>query len=287
MLRNWLLSARNYIEFVKPRETVLLSLTGVAAAVLAAKGSPELNRLLWVTLAVMIGSAGSNGTTNYLDREVDAKMERTRHRPLPSRRIFPPEKSLVWSVVLLAMGLAIAWFLDPWCFVIGLGGSFLAVIARKSSITHILGIGSSCAPALIGWVAIEHSVGPVILIICLMIALWVPIHVWSVMVSYRDDYLQAGVNIFPLTQEIGTVAVILLVLTVCLYAGSIALYLTGHFSLVYLVIANVLGVNVLWASLNFVLNSTQANAFKVYKLSAFPYLGLLLVGMCVDQWLRF
>jgi protoheme IX farnesyltransferase len=163
----------------------------------------------------------------------------------------------------------------------------LAVVARKSSITHILGIGSSCSPALIGWVAVQHAVSPVILIISLMIALWVPIHVWSVMISYRDDYLQAGVMMFPLTADIKVVAGILFVLTMLLLTSSMALYFTGYFSLFYLAVAVVLGVTALAASLKFVLNSTQASAFRVYKLSAFPFLGLLLLAMVIDQWLRF
>lgn len=265
----------------------MLAFTGIATAILAAKGKPPLPLLGWITLAVLIGSAGSNGTTNYLDREVDSRMQRTKHRPLPSGRIDPPLKSLIWSIFLLAVGLLIAWWLDPWCFVIGGAGSLLAVVARKSSITHILGIGSSCSPALIGWVAVRHAVSPVILIISLMIALWVPIHVWSVMVSYRDDYLRAGVTMFPLNADMKVVAGILFILTVCLFVSSMALYFTGYFSLFYLAVAIILGAAALTASFKFVLNSTQTSAFRVYKLSAFPFLGLLLLAMCIDQWLRF
>lgn len=282
-MRNWLASVRNYIEFTKPRETILLGFTGLAAAIIAAKGRPELLTLLLVTLAVTVGSAGSNGVTNYLDRNVDSRMERTRHRPLPSGRIYPPERSLVWSIFLLITGLTIAWFLDPRCFYIGAAGSMLAVIARKSSITHILGIGSSCSPALIGWIAVRHSVNSVILIISLMIALWVPIHVWSVMVSYREDYLKAGVTMFPLTIKMRIVAWILFLLTVLLYVCSLALYFTGYFSLFYLLAANVLGVLALAASVMFVAHSTEASAFRVYKISAFPYLGVLLLTMIIDQ----
>jgi len=82
----WLI---NYIEVLKPRETILLTFIGFCAAVVAGAGHPPVGWLLLATLAILVGSGGCNGITNYIDREVDAKMKRTQHRPLPSKRIYP------------------------------------------------------------------------------------------------------------------------------------------------------------------------------------------------------
>lgn len=80
----------DYIQILKPRETSLLTFIGLSSGIIAAKGwlPPYLFILLLITIALL--SAGCNGLTNYLDREIDAKMLRTRNRALPSKRINPP-----------------------------------------------------------------------------------------------------------------------------------------------------------------------------------------------------
>ena len=85
---------KNYIEVLKPRESSLLTFIGLAAVFIAANGEPSLNILLLAFFAILTASAGANGMTNYLDRGFDARMRRTSHRVLPSKRIYPPHQVL-------------------------------------------------------------------------------------------------------------------------------------------------------------------------------------------------
>ncbi len=75
----------DYITVLKPRETVLLAFIGVCSAIIAAQGGPHPGVIALVLVTVAIGSAGANGLTNYLDRDVDARMKRTHMRALPCR----------------------------------------------------------------------------------------------------------------------------------------------------------------------------------------------------------
>ena len=110
-------------------------------------GHPPVSSLILATLAILFGSGGANGLTNYLDREVDARMERTRHRALPSKRIFPAYKILPVAIGLQAIALAIAWVFHPLCFFFGLLGATAASTWRKR-ITCVFpqGVIASCAP---------------------------------------------------------------------------------------------------------------------------------------------
>ncbi|MDP2916597.1 MAG: UbiA family prenyltransferase, partial [Dehalococcoidia bacterium] len=103
----------NYIEVLKPRETALLVFIGVVTAVVAGGGVLPVSRLILTLAAILCASAGANGLTNYLDRELDARMTRTRNRALPSKRIYPPEKVLPLTIGLSLAGLALAWRLHP------------------------------------------------------------------------------------------------------------------------------------------------------------------------------
>lgn len=274
-----------YIEVLKPKETSLLTFIGVCAAVVAAGGRPQLSLLFIALIAIALGSGGCNGLTNYLDRDVDARMRRTQHRALPSKRIFPPQKVLPLVVTLVAGALALAWFLHPLCFLFGAIGVAAAVMWRKTWATHLLGIISGCAPVLVGYLAISHQLNLTILFLCLLIAVWVPLHVWSLMTCHRDDYLQAGVRIFPVTWETKEAIKVLVALSVLLYAISLALYHFSDFGVLYLVVANILGIAMVVATVRLLKSSASRDTWRVYKLTAFPYLGILFLAMGIDLFL--
>jgi len=274
----------DYITVLKPRETVLLAFIGVCSAIIAGHGSAPWDVLLLALVAITLGSAGANGLTNYLDRDVDARMRRTHLRSLPAKRIVPAKKALVWSIFLVLVALTLAWFLHPLCFVFGLGGTVAASVFRKRVMCVIQGGIAGCAPVLIGYVAVTHRLDMTILFLCILIAVWIPLHVWSVMVANREDYLQAGVAYFPVTWKAEDAMKFLLVLSVLLYAASIALWVVGDFGWLYFGVANILGIIMVYANYNLLKSGASRDAWKVYKLSAFPYLGLIFTVLCLNFW---
>ena len=263
----------------------MLTFIGVCAAVIAGDGGLSL-KLLLIALTIFIASAGANGLTNYLDCGIDVRMRRTRHRALPSKRIYPPEKVLPLNIGLVIIGLVLAWYLHPLCFISDMVGTIAAVVGRKR-LTCVFpqGMLASCAPVLMGWFAIKPAFSWEILLLCVLIAVWLPLHVWSVMVANREDYLQAGQHYFPLNWEVRQSVKVLLVLSLMLYVASITLYFIGSFAWLYLILANLLGIVMVYASSRLVISSSSRNAWRLYKLSAFPYLGLIFLTMCLDIWL--
>jgi len=274
----------DYITVLKPRETVLLTFIGVCTVIIASHGKPQLDVLLIALVAIALGSAGANGLTNYLDRNVDVRMQRTHLRALPAERIVPARKALVWSVFLILAALAVAWYLDPLCFAFGLVGTIAASVFRKRVMCVIQGGIAGCAPVLIGYVAVTHHLDIQILFLCILIAVWIPLHVWSVMIANREDYLQAGVAYFPITWRVKDAIKILMVLSVLLYAASIALWAVDNLGWLYFAVANVLGIVMIYANYHLLKSHLTQDAWKVYKLSAFPYLGLIFIALCLNFW---
>ena len=275
----------DYIGVLKPRQSGLLTFIGICAAIIAGDGHLPL-RLLLIALTIFIASAGANGLTNYLDRDVDARMQRTKHRALPSKRIYPPEKVLPLTIGLAIVGLALAWQLHPFAFLADLVGTIVAATWRKKvTCVYPQGVIASCAPVLMGWFAIEPAFSREILFLCLLIAIWLPLHVWSVMVANREDYLGAGLSYFPMSWQAKDAVKVLLALSLVLYAASIGLYFVGGFAWLYLILANLLGITMVYASSRLVVSSASQDAWRLYKLSAFPYLGMIFLTMCLDLWL--
>ena len=281
------ITVTNYLDVLKPRETSLIVFLGACTSILAADGNPSAERLVLIIVALFLASAGANGLTNYLDRGIDARMERTRHRALPSKRIQPAEKVLPLTLGLTIAGLGLAWYLHPFCFLAGLGGTVAAIVWRKRwTCVFPQGVIASCAPILAAWFAFKPTADWLLLSICLLISIWMPLHLWSVMIAWRYDYINAGIKFFPLNLRVNRAARILVVLSFLLYASSIAVYFIGNFSWFYMVITNILGITLVYTSLRLAVSTSSKRSWTLYKLSAFPYMGLLFVAMCLDTWIR-
>jgi len=277
---------KNYIEVLKPRETLLLGFIGLCSVIIAAQGHPPAGTLVLATLTILIASGGANGLTNYLDRDVDARMRRTCGRVLPTGRIQPPWKVLVWAMGLIAVGLALAWLLHPYAFIADLVGTIAAAIFRKRVICVFpQGAIASCAPVLMGWFAVNPHLTLEVGMLCLLICAWLPLHVWSVMVSHRDDYISAGITFFPMNVPVKTAVLVLLVFAMVLNVAAVSLYFVAGFTLLYLLVAVVLGAAMLYATVRLVSSHASKDAWKLYKLSSFPYLGLIFIAMCISIWL--
>ncbi len=277
-------TAWNYIQVLKPKESLLLTFIGVCAAIAAAGGDPSTWRFLGVLAAVALGSAGTNGLTNYLDREIDAKMERTNHRALPAKRIDPPEKMLPLVIVLVVVALGLAWLLHPLCFLFGLIGVISASLWRKKMTCVFQGAIAGCAPVLIGYLAFDPHISWTIVCLGLLIVIWVPLHVWSIMIAYRDDYLQAGIGYFPVGWKVRNAIGVLLSLSFLLYGTSLALWYSADLGWFFFAVANLLGLIMLYANCQLLLTGASKDAWRVYKLSAYPYLGLIFLALCLSFW---
>jgi heme o synthase len=277
----------NYLNLIKPRETTLLVFIGVVTAIVAGRGAVPAALLLVTLATILVASAGANGLTNYLDRKLDARMERTRRRALPSGRIHPAEKALYFTAALSVIGLVLAWRLSPLAFIADLVSTSAAVIYRKK-VTCVFpqGMIASCAPVLMGWFAVTPAFSWEIVILCILIGVWLPSHIWSIMVAHREDYIKAGITYFPISADVRTTVRILFLFCLLLYAASLGLFYVGHYGYLYLVAANILGIIILYGSFRLMLSSSSGDAWKLYKISAFPYLGLLFLFICLDAILR-
>jgi len=275
----------DYITVLKPVETSLLTFIGIFSVIIAADGYPPVKVFFLALIALLLGGAGSNGLTNYLDREVDARMTRTSNRALPSRRIDPPQKILPLIIGLIVVGLALAWMLHPLCFLFGLIGVIASSIWRKTISCTLLGMVAGCSPVLIGWFAVSPVFDARILLLCGLVAIWTPIHVWNVMIANREDYLSAGLHYFPLNWQVKDVVKILFGLSLLLYIVSMLVYIAADFHLFYLIMANILGILMIYSSARLLFSRTSMAAWRIYKLSAFPYLGIIFLAMGIDIWL--
>lgn len=105
------------------------------------------------------------------------------------------------------------------------------------------------------------------------------------MIANREDYLGAGLDFFPMNRQAGAAVRVLLLFSLALGIASVVLYFISEFTLFYLIVASILSVMIIYASSRLVLSHQSDDAWRLYKLSSFPYLGLIFLAMCLDIWL--
>ena len=197
-------TAGDYLELAKPGITALICAVAVGGYLLAAPTSID-----WVRLGILVvcgaaASAGAAMLNHYLDRDLDARMRRTRSRPLPDARITPSGIVAGLGLALLALGIGVAsWILNPLTGVsILLGGLtyvvvYTAWLKRRSSWNIVIGGFAGSAPALAGSAAAVGHWTFGVIAFAVLVFLWTPPHFWSLALLLKDDYARAGLPMLP------------------------------------------------------------------------------------------
>jgi len=222
-------SAGDFVALAKPGITALICLVAVGGFLLADPTSVVWTRLAILVAAGASASAGAAMLNHYLDRDLDARMKRTRSRPLPGERIVA-----ALGIAFLGVGIgAASVFLNPLTgFSILLGGLTYVVVytlwlKRRSSWNIVIGGFAGSAPALAGSAAAVGAWTPGVLAFALLVFLWTPPHFWSLALLLRDDYARAGLPMLPRMDDPAYSGRVVVVSAALLVPAAVAVGLTG------------------------------------------------------------
>jgi hypothetical protein len=192
--------ARALFALTKPRIIELLLVTTIPTMLLAERGLPSA-RILLVTLAGGALAAGSANTINcYIDRDIDAVMRRTSHRPLARpapMAVVKPVEALIFGIVLGAASTVLLGTLVNWLSAILADAAILFYVfvytiglKRRTASNIVIGGAAGCFPVLVGWSAVTGSVSLPAIVLFAVIFFWTPPHFWALAMKFRDDYLR-------------------------------------------------------------------------------------------------
>jgi len=282
-------SVKNYYELTKPKIWYLLVFTAFCAALTASLlFHIPVQPFTWILLigGVAAGSASADTLTGYNDRDIDAIMDRTRERPIPSGRI-APKNALIFGLILAAISLILAWLINVWTFALMVFGLFDNIIVyskwlkRKSKANIILGGFSGGAPALIGYVAVTTQNIEIGIIMAALVFLWIPTHIWSLALHVRKDYTKAGIPMLTVVISEKKSVRIIAITTLIMVMFSILPFFFNQFGLIYLSTASVLGVAMIALSILLLLKPSEKTSWTVFKFSS-PYLAGLFIAFIAD-----
>ena len=280
---------KNYYELTKPKIWYLLVFTAFGSAITASFLTDNfLSPLKWIYLLVGIvtGSAAADALTGYNDRDIDAIMDRTKARPIPSGRI-SPKNALIFGLLLATISLFCAWSINYLTLGLMAFGLFDNIIVyskwlkRKSQTNIILGGFSGAVPALIGYIAVTTENLEIGLVIAGLVFLWIPTHIWSLALHVRKDYRKAGVPMLPVVAGEKRSVQVIAGTTLLMVGFSIIPFFLNQFGLIYFITAVSAGIVMIVTSLWLLVKPVEKVSWLLFKFSS-PYLTALFVAFMID-----
>ena len=192
-----------YLALCKPRVVVLIVFTAVVGIFLAVPGWPPLGAFLAGTLGIGLAASSAAAINHLLDRRIDARMNRTKHRPLASKKL-TGNKVLIFALSLgfLAMAILVLWvnlltaaltFLS----LIGYAIVYTVWLKRATPQNIVIGGAAGAAPPVLGWTAVTGSLDPQALLLFTIIFIWTPPHFWSLAIYRKEEYALVDIPMLP------------------------------------------------------------------------------------------
>lgn len=279
--------AADFVELTKPRITSLVLVTAAVGYAVGSVGPFPGFRFLLFLAGTALLCAGASALNQLAERDTDARMERTRRRPLPAGRI-RPEEALVFGLALSGAGLALLAFVNALTLLLGAASLASYVLAytplkRVTSLSTVVGAVPGALPPLMGWAAARGSLGPAGWGLFAILFLWQLPHFLAIGWLYREDYARGGFPMLAVTDRDGSstgrqaVLYATALLPVTLAAGLLASAGKG-----YLWGALLLGLAFLGCALAFAWERSTGAARRLF-LASVLYLPLVLGLMVFDR----
>jgi len=268
----------------------LIVLTAVIGTLLSTPGLPPLDALVFGNLGIALAAASAAAINHVLDRRIDARMARTRNRPLPSGHLGHVQ----------ALGFAVALAVASMTILVAFVNMLTAVLTFMSLILYavvytvwlkratpqniVIGGAAGAAPPVLGWVAVTNHVSAQALLLFLIIFAWTPPHFWALAIARRHDYARADIPMLPVTHGVEFTRLHVLLYTVILCVVTMLPFMIGMSGLIYLAAALALNGRFLWQAIALKFGRRDDLPMRMFRFSI-SYLMWLFLALLLDHYL--
>jgi protoheme IX farnesyltransferase len=279
--------ARDFLALGKPWIVSLLLVTTFGGLVLGGRQLPSASLALWTLLGGALAAAGSSALNQYIDRDVDKRMQRTSRRPLPSGRLTTAEALSFGIALCLVSYYLLAAFVNLTAALLSLAGIFYYVVFYSLLLKHateqniVIGGGAGAIPPMVGWAAAAGHLNLAAWVLFLIIFMWTPPHFWALAIVRSKDYQKAGIPMLPAVRGERAARAQILLYTVALVGTTLILPVIHAAGMLYLVAAIGLGAVLIGTAWRVWRVPGNKSAWMMYKWSSY-YLMLIFVALVVD-----
>lgn len=280
---------RAYWDLCKPRVIALMLVTVAVGMLMASPGPIPLPLFGFALLGIALSGGAGAVINHFLEREIDAKMHRTRRRPLPSG-VVQPLHAIVYAFTLLLLGMfLLTTFVNPLTAVltlstvVGYAVIYTAFLKHATPQNIVLGGLAGAMPPLLGWTAVTGQFDAFSLLLVLIIFVWTPPHFWALALYRYEEYAKANIPMLPVTHGIEYTKLNIVLYTALLFAVSLLPFVVNLSGLIYLLGATGLGMGFWWSSYRLWRSDDNQYALSTFRYSII-YLFSLFVVLLVDHY---
>ena len=282
---------QSFLALCKPRVTALIVFMAMIGMFLATPDWVPLTILLAATAGIGMASGAAAAFNCLIEQRIDARMARTRGRPLPTGQVTSSQTAL-FAFILGTAGLAIIYlFVNPLTMWLTLGTFvgyaliYTVFLKPATPLNIVIGGASGAMPPILGWAAVTNMVSAEPLILFLIIFAWTPPHFWALALYRRAEYAKVGMPMLPVTHGEEFTRLHILLYTIILFAVAMMPYGHGMSGLVYLVSALILNIGFMAYAIGLYRQYSDALARRTFRYSIL-YLTLLFAALLVDHYWR-
>ncbi|HZV98011.1 MAG TPA: heme o synthase [Methylophilaceae bacterium] len=283
------LSFQSFLALCKPRVTALIVFTAMIGMFLATPDIVPLGLLLAATLGIGMASGAAAAFNCLIEQKLDAKMARTRARPLPTGQVTSAQ-TVIFASVMGLLGLAILYFfvnpLTMWLTLatfVGYAVIYTIFLKPATPLNIVIGGASGAMPPILGWAAVNNVVSPESLILFLIIFAWTPPHFWALALYRRNEYAKIGMPMLPVTHGEAFTLLHILLYTIILVTVSLMPYGLGMSGIIYLVSVLILNGIFMAYVIGLYRKYSDGLARRTFRYSII-YLTLLFAALLVDHY---
>lgn len=286
--RNWRELAKIASVLFKARVVSLLLVSSVAGAFLSAGGWPGFAPLFGVIIAGGLAAGGASALNQYIERDKDKKMSRTRQRPLPTGEIIDQDWVPVVGINMIVLpSIFVAPFNPALAFFLLLGAFIYVVVYTiwlkpRTLLNIVIGGAAGSAAVLSGAAAAGNWTSPGVLVLALILFLWTPSHFWSLAILYRDDYKKANIPMLPTIMSERNASWWVMSHTLPTAIGAVLLAVVPELGWVYAVLVIAFSADMVRRNVTLIRKPTLKNARRFF-ISSNVYLLVVLLGICIDS----
>ena len=283
---------RSYLGLCKLKVVALIVFTAMVGMFLATSppGMVPLDVLFFGNLGIGMAASAAAAINHVLDAREDARMARTRRRPLPQGEL-SERNALLFAGLLGALSMAILIvFINPltalltFISLVGYAVVYTLYLKRATPQNIVIGGAAGAAPPILGWTALTDTIDPHALLLFLIIFIWTPPHFWALAIHRREEYAKVDIPMLPVTHGVPFTQLQILLYTVMLLVVSILPFATHMSGVFYLTGALLLGGGFLYYAIQLMKGDDESIAMKTFGYSIW-YLMAIFALLLVDHYL--
>ena len=281
---------RDYVELCKPKVIALMLFTVIVGMLMAAPGAVTLTQMLYALVGIGLVASSAAAINHVDDSRIDAAMDRTKLRPLPSGSL-DKTQVLMFALVIGALGMLLLILkinlltaVLTFASLVGYAVIYTMYLKRATPQNIVIGGAAGATPPLLGWTAVTGQVEADGLLLFLIIFTWTPPHFWALAIYRKEEYAKVDIPMLPVTHGEDYTSLHITLYTVLMSLITIFPYFTGMSGLVYLIGAILLNVGFLYYAISLQLTKSRAKAMATFVYSI-VYLMVLLALLLFDRYL--